>query len=392
LNGVVHVINEVLLPPSLVLPATIGTIISGDDFATLKSALEDTGLFSSFVNSSNRYTIFAPSDSAFDAFELASPGTMKALLAEPDMIGLKEILLYHAVSPELVSSVDIVGGVESVETLQGENVSFTAPMGEMMSIMVDDANISTADVMALNGIVHIIDSIMTPSSVSVLPGIFQAANATGQFNTLLAAVNGAGLAESLNLPGPLSKSTILYTSIPANENERTRRLKDDRKKKRSSNPRLFLLVAAVFAPTDDAFGRVQGLQSILANPAVFSGLLSYHVVVGSYNAADLVDGMQLNTLAGKKVKVTVESDGTVMINNNAMVVQADIMGSNGVVHGIDTLLDPKDASDADVMSTVESTAYPTASPTDSPTDGAMMTNTVLAILSSLAVAAGIAVV
>jgi hypothetical protein len=129
----------------------------------------------------------------------------------------------------------------------------------------------------------------------------------------------------------------------------------------------------------------------LANPAAVVGLLTYHVVPGRFNAADLVDGMRLTTLASKKVKVTVESDGTVMINN-AMVVQADIMGSNGVVHGIDTLLDPNDAGLADVMSTMEPTASPTASLTDSPTDGALMTNTVFAILSSLAVAAGIAVV
>jgi hypothetical protein len=134
---------------------------------------------------------------------------------------------------------------------------------------------------------------------------------------------------------------------------------------------LFLLFAAVFAPTDGAFAKVPGLASILANPYAVIGLLT--------------------TMANKKVKVTVESDGTVMINN-AMVVQANIMGSNGVVHGIDTLLDPKDAGLADVVSTIESTASPSASPTDSPTDGAMMTNTVLAILSSLAVAAGIAVV
>jgi hypothetical protein len=154
---------------------------------------------------------------------------------------------------------------------------------------------------------------------------------------------------------------------------------------------LFLLFAAVFAPTDGAFAKVPGLASILANPNAVIGLLTYHVVRGSYQAADLVDGMQLTTMANKKVKVTVESDGTVMINN-AMVVQANIMGSNGVVHGIDTLLDPKDAGLADVVSTIESTASPSASPTDSPTDGAMMTNTVLAILSSLAVAAGIAVV
>jgi hypothetical protein len=170
---------------------------------------------------------------------------------------------------------------------------------------------------------------------------------------------------------------------------------------------LFLLFAAVFAPTDDAFAKIQGLESILANPAAIIGLLTYHVVPGRYDAADLVDGMRLTTLASKKVKVTVESDGTVMINN-AAVVLADIVGSNGVVHGIDTLLDPNDAELADVMYTMESTASPTASPTDSPTasptdsptasptdsptDGAMMTNTVLAILSSLAVAAGIAVV
>jgi transforming growth factor-beta-induced protein len=219
LNGVVHVINKVLLPPSLVLPPSIATIVSGDDFVTLKSALEVTGLFSPFANSPDRYTIFAPSESAFDAFKLASPGTFEALLAEPNMTTLQGILLYHAVSPEVVTSADIVAGLEFVETLQGENVSFTAPMGEMMSTFVNDAKITTADVMALNGIVHVIDSLLIPSSVSVLPGIFQVANATGQFNTLLAAVKAAGLVDALNMPGPFSKYTML-----------TRHVKDDEKK------------------------------------------------------------------------------------------------------------------------------------------------------------------
>jgi transforming growth factor-beta-induced protein len=350
LNGVIHVIDTVLLPPSLVLPSSIATVISGDDFATLKSALEATGLISA-LSGAGPFTIFAPSESAFNAFNLASPGTLKTLMDEPDMTTLKEILLYHVVSPELISSVDIADGVvTSAETLQGENVSFTPPMDGMMFGMVDDAKISAADVMILNGIVHVIDSILAPPGVSILPSVFQVANETGQFTTLLTAVKTAGLAESLNSPGPFT----------------------------------------VFAPTDDAFAKVQSLESILANTAAVVGLLSYHVVGGVFVAADLVDGMELTTLAGKKVKITLMSNGMVMVNS-AMVVQADIMGSNGVVHAIDTLLDPKDAVLA-VESTMEPSASPTATATDSPTDGAMMTNTVLAILSSLAVAAGIAVV
>jgi uncharacterized surface protein with fasciclin (FAS1) repeats len=132
--------------------------------------------------------------------------------------------------------------------------------------------------------------------------IVDTAVAAGSFKTLVAAVQAAGLVDALKGEGPLT----------------------------------------VFAPTDEAFAALPAgtVEELLKpeNKAKLAAILTYHVVAGKVTAADVVKLESATTLQGQDVKIAVK-DGKVMINN-ATVVKADIMTSNGVIHVIDTVILP----------------------------------------------------
>lgn len=132
--------------------------------------------------------------------------------------------------------------------------------------------------------------------------IVETAVAAGQFKTLAAALGAAGLVDTLKGPGPFT----------------------------------------VFAPTDAAFAKLPaGTVATLLKPenkGALIAILTYHVVAGKVMAADVVKLTQAKTLNGASVSIAVDN-GTVMINN-AKVVAADIVASNGVIHVIDTVLMP----------------------------------------------------
>lgn len=98
----------------------------------------------------------------------------------------------------------------------------------------------------------------------------------------------------------------------------------------------------VFAPTNDAFSAIQSTVDMLLKPenkSKLQSVLKYHVVAGTFKAADLSDGQELTTLQGEKLKVAIK-DGKVSIGG-AEVVAADVAVSNGVVHVINKVVVPK---------------------------------------------------
>ena len=97
----------------------------------------------------------------------------------------------------------------------------------------------------------------------------------------------------------------------------------------------------VFAPTDAAFAKLPAatLNSLLANPAELSKVLTYHVVAGKVTAADVVKLSEATTVNGAKVQIAVR-DGKVVLNGTSTVETADVMASNGVIHVIDTVILP----------------------------------------------------
>jgi uncharacterized surface protein with fasciclin (FAS1) repeats len=143
----------------------------------------------------------------------------------------------------------------------------------------------------------------TPSPLPSGPDIVDTAQATGEFTTLLMAVGASGLEPTLRGPGP-------YT---------------------------------LFAPDDTAFGelRVGEVQEWLADPyGALVAVLQYHVVPGKIMSTDLKDGDMLTTAYGEKIKVTLDEDGVVMVNE-AAVTTTDIEATNGIIHVIDKVLMPE---------------------------------------------------
>jgi uncharacterized surface protein with fasciclin (FAS1) repeats len=134
--------------------------------------------------------------------------------------------------------------------------------------------------------------------------IVDTAVAAGTFNTLATALQAAGLADTLKGKGPF----------------------------------------AVFAPTDEAFSKLPAgtVESLLKpeNKEKLKAILLYHVVSGDVTAAQVVKMSSAKTVNGQNLKLTVD-DRTVMVND-AKVVKADVLASNGVIHVIDTVLLPKD--------------------------------------------------
>lgn len=134
--------------------------------------------------------------------------------------------------------------------------------------------------------------------------IVETAVAAGSFKTLVAAVQAAGLADTLSAPGP-------YT---------------------------------VFAPTDEAFAKLPAgtVESLLKpeNREKLRAILTYHVVPGNVMAKDVVSLNKAKTVNGQSVKIKV--DGANVMVDNANVVKTDIAASNGVIHVIDTVILPQD--------------------------------------------------
>lgn len=138
-----------------------GTIIDvarqAGNFDTLIAALESTGLDEELIGE-GPFTVFAPTDEAFAALP---EGTVEALLENPDI--LREILLYHVVAGN-VQSADMLL-LFDLETLNGETATINF---EGNDILINEARVLTADILATNGVIHVIDRVLLPSGV-ILP-------------------------------------------------------------------------------------------------------------------------------------------------------------------------------------------------------------------------------
>ncbi len=137
-------------------PGTIVDVAVGaGDFTTLVAAVQAAGLVDT-LSGEGPFTVFAPTDAAFAAAIEALGTTPEELLANPD---LGSILTYHVVAGA-VPAADVVGlDGQEVETVNGATVLITID-GE--NVMVNDANVVTTDIMASNGIIHVIDAVLLP--------------------------------------------------------------------------------------------------------------------------------------------------------------------------------------------------------------------------------------
>jgi transforming growth factor-beta-induced protein len=270
----------------------VGVAAEAGSFSTLLTAVEAAGLVDT-LQSDGPFTVFAPTDEAFASLP---EGTLEALLADTD--ALSGVLLYHVVSGEVLAA-DVIG-LESATSVQGEDIAITVN-GE--SVKVNEANLVATDIGASNGVIHVIDQVILPPSMreaAEMGDIVQTAQAAGGFTTLLAAVEAAGLVDTLRGDGPFT----------------------------------------VFAPNDEAFAALPAgtLEALLDDTEALSEILLYHVVAGQVTSDQVVKLATAQTVEGSDVTIRVE-DGKVFIND-AEVVTTDILTSNGVIHVIDRVILP----------------------------------------------------
>ena len=291
-NGVVHVIDAVLIPPTEPEPNSVVDIIVNSDVHTILEAAVIEADLAGALSGEGPFTVFAPTDDAFAALAFALGATAEDLLALPE---LSDILLYHVVGAQVLST-DLADGATAT-TLNGEDVTVTINDD---GIFINDAQVIVADIMADNGVVHVIDAVLLPPTE---PEPFTVVDVivNSDVHTLLeAAVGAAGLVDALSGDGPFT----------------------------------------VFAPTDDAFLALAGAlgasaEDLLALPEL-SDILLYHVIGAQVLSTDLADGATATTLLGEDVTVTINDDGIFI--NDAQVTVADIVTDNGVVHVIDAVL------------------------------------------------------
>jgi transforming growth factor-beta-induced protein len=155
-NGVVHAIDAVLIPS---LPS-IATIATDGGFTTLVAALDAAGLVPTFADcSAGPFTVFAPTDAAFAAALTALGLTAEQLLANTQL--LTTVLQYHVV-PGLVGAAEVTSST-SLVTLQGESISVSG------AVLNGSADITAPNNWACNGVVHVIDAVLLPPSLTATP-------------------------------------------------------------------------------------------------------------------------------------------------------------------------------------------------------------------------------
>jgi transforming growth factor-beta-induced protein len=267
----------------------VQTALAAGQFTTLASLLTKAGLVDTLSNG-GPFTVFAPTDAAFAKVPKA---TLDALAENPPQ--LKSVLLYHVV-PGRVTAADVVK-LTSAKTLDGRSIAIKVADG---SVYVDGAKVATPDVMASNGVIHVIDSVLIPKAAPPAKNIVQSAVAAGQFKTLASLLTKAGLAGALQGKGPFT----------------------------------------VFAPTDAAFAKVPKatLAALGKDKAKLRAVLLYHVVKGKVTAAQAMKLRSAKTLNGKSLAIHVRA-GKVLVGG-ATVAKADVNASNGVIHVINKVLIP----------------------------------------------------
>lgn len=264
-------------------PGTIVEVaVANGSFTTLVAAIERAGLTAT-LSGSGPFTVFAPTDAAFTAL-----GVDLSALSDDE---LREILLYHVIQgAEVPSSAVTAGTADSAADL----TLFLGTSGG--GVQVNGANVTTADVDASNGVIHVIDAVLLPPDI---PAAAQLAGLT----SLLAAAESAGLTSVISGEGPFT----------------------------------------IFAPTNAAF---DALGTLPAGPALVQ-VLTYHAILGAAVASNEVPP-QASAVAtnayGDPLTLLFDTSGGGVCVNGVDVVIADVRTTNGIVHVIDEVLLPPNAA------------------------------------------------
>ena len=309
-NGIIHIVDAVLIPGEENQSAPTNNIIEtaqqAGNFTTLLAALEATNLTSVLSDTSAEFTVFAPTD---EAFEAVGEKMLNTLLANPDV--LSSILKQHVLASKVDSVTAMSLNGKSAETVQG-NQQAIAINSETNTLTFGGANITMTDINTTNGFIHVIDAVVVgdielPQSYGTLADV---ATSNGNFTTLLAALNATGLDTLVADP------TNTFT---------------------------------VFAPTDAAFAALgqDTIDALLADTDTLKNILQYHLIADAtvlQDAAVSVATSENNkaSMANGDMASLTYVDSTLFIND-AAVTAANVTADNGVIHVLNkVIMPPKD--------------------------------------------------
>ena len=370
-NGIIHFIDTVLIPflgeqeetttdatdnATEVVRMTILEILdNNEEFSTLAQALRITGLDAP-LSDGGPFTVFAPNDFAFGSLP---SDLMDGLSPEQ----LTSVLTYHVV-PGIYLLDDLVANLE-LTTVQGSTITITSSF---------ESTIMDPNIMASNGVVHIVDVVLIPTDINLSPASVPTTAPTpmgfddmplsppmelqslaelvandADYSTLFGFLGDSGVGSTIDMDGPWT----------------------------------------VFGPNNAAFSSLPTFIFVGLEGEALVQLLSYHVVPGSYLTSDLYEGLSLQTLQGSNITVTSMDPPQLMDDNGATadVILTDTMASNGVFYGLDNVLLPSSAAATDepTETPIVVTDVPTLPPTtvlatevpetDSPTDALVLATT-----------------
>jgi uncharacterized surface protein with fasciclin (FAS1) repeats len=325
-NGVIHVIDKVILPAAADSDRTIAEIAVGNEnLSTLVAALQFASIDGDLVallSGPGSFTVFAPTNAAFDSLARELTGNPAAtgpdLLVPENKDLVRSVLLYHALITEVFAA-DIRPGFAIEPALGGGSFFKVEVIGGKPTIVdgrARNAPIASTDIDASNGVIHLLDRVILPADKSIV----DLAVAAPQFSSLVAALqfasNDGDLVKLLDGPGTFT----------------------------------------VFAPTNAAFdalareltgnaGATAADLLVPANKALVRDVLLYHVLTARVLRAEVPAGQPIDPALPGSATFTVNARGDALVitdarHRDAPISATDVFADNGVVHVIDRVILP----------------------------------------------------
>ena len=298
-NGVIHIIDEVLIPEDFFAQTIVQIAAGNPNFSTLVAALskpELSDLLAAANDPTADLTVFAPTNDAFDA-TLVALG--KQSIDDIPVELLREIVTYHILGTAVFSN-QLTDGAEVATLLPDETVTVDLTNG----VKINDATVLEADIQAVNGVIHAVNGVLLPSYVEFSLGTVAEVVLFEKDFTILAAA--------------LRRANLLETVATTNN-------------------------ITVFAPDNAAFvaAGITSLDDV--TDETLDAVLKYHVLTSVVKSGDIPNNGVVPTLEGGSIYFGMLFNQAVRINGSTEIKNVDIEKSNGVIHVIDrTLVPPAD--------------------------------------------------
>ena len=281
-------------------PKSIAALVTANsNFSLLKAALIRANLVST-LDGTGTFTVFAPNNDAFVAAGLDT----EAKINNTPIATLDQILRYHVLGSTVTAGQISASNNTAIKSISDVNLFVTK---NTTGVFINGASVVQADVLASNGVIHVINTVLMPPSGNIVA----TAQADANFTYLVAAVLRAS-------EGSTNVAAVLSGAGPL----------------------------TVFAPTNQAFinagyPTIASIQA--ASPATLTSILTYHVLSGRVLSSDLSEGLQPTTVNGEKLTITLSGGAKVKGKTNttaSSITKANFVTTNGVIHVIDQVLLP----------------------------------------------------